>query len=258
MQNLGGKIFGYEVAQVRRVGAAYTGADYSAAADFKKEGEDKSSLGLGGTFTLAEIVKLRGGWRLKDEFGGITFGLGLELGIFAFDYAYLSYGDLGATHKAGVTLAFGARAPRPEKPKEAEAPKPEAPPEAQKPVVEKAVVNSAPELLWTGEGNYASAALSPGTGNTGTVFMYRVKYADPDGDAPAAGYPKVYITRGGGKYQAARSPWNIFPEAIKPARFTRIPAVGRRQYFLFLRPEIHAALPPPERPPCVRAYGSPG
>lgn len=187
IQNLGGKIFGYDVAKVQRAGVAYAGAKYSAAADLKKEGEDKSSLGLGGTFTLAEILKLRGGWRVKDEFGGLTFGLGLELWAFSFDYAYLSYGDLGATHKAGVSLAFGARAPKPEKPKAVEAPKP----------VEKAAANSAPELLWTGEENYASAGLSAGAGNTGSTFMYRVKYADPDGDAPATGYPGVHIARNG-------------------------------------------------------------
>jgi len=122
--NLGGKIYGYEVAQVRRAGAAYTGGGFSAAVDLKKEGEDKSSLGLGGTLALAKVLKLRGGWRFKNDFGGLTFGLGVEFWTFSFDYAYLSYGDLGATHKAGVSLAFGGRNPEPGKPKQAAAPVP--------------------------------------------------------------------------------------------------------------------------------------
>ncbi len=112
IQNLGGKIFEYKVAKIQRLGAAYTGTKYSAAVDLKKEGEDKGYLGFGGAYNLSRALKLRGGWQLKDEFGGITFGLGFELGGLSFDYAFLSYGDLGATHKAGVSLAFGASADR--------------------------------------------------------------------------------------------------------------------------------------------------
>ncbi|MBU2574723.1 MAG: hypothetical protein KKH28_11670 [Elusimicrobia bacterium] len=196
MQNFGGKIFGYNVVKVQRAGIAYTGAKYSAAADLKKEGEDKSSLGLGGSFALAEALKLRGGWRLKDEFGGITFGLGLKLGALNFD---LSYGDLGSTHKAGVSLVFGAR-----KASEQESEKviidsaPELLPAALPGYgVGTPLVNTAPELLWTGEENYVSVGLSTGVGNTGTIFVYRVKYADADNDAPAGGYPKVHISKGG-------------------------------------------------------------
>ncbi|MDD5209321.1 MAG: PorV/PorQ family protein [Elusimicrobiales bacterium] len=112
MQNLGGKIFEYKVAKIQRLGAAYNGVKYSAAVDLKKEGENKGYLGFGGAYNLSRALKLRGGWQLKDEFGGITFGLGFELGGFNFDYAFLSYGDLGATHKAGISLAFGSNADR--------------------------------------------------------------------------------------------------------------------------------------------------
>ncbi|MBI4802151.1 MAG: hypothetical protein HY796_06470 [Elusimicrobia bacterium] len=164
----------------------------SASAELKKEGEDKSSLGFGGSFAPAEALKLRGGWRLKDEFGGITFGLGLEFKGFSFDYAFLSYGDLGATHKAGMSWAFGAKV---EKPKEAEVPKPVEIPVVRP--VETPIINSAPELAWTGEENYVSVGLSAGMGNTATPFVYRVKYTDADNDATAGGYPKVHITKGG-------------------------------------------------------------
>ena len=57
--------------------------------------------------------------------------------------------------------------------------------------------NSAPSLTWTGEANYASDGLHPETGDTGTNFVYRVKYTDEDNDAPATGYPRVYIQKGG-------------------------------------------------------------
>ena len=185
MQNLGGKIFGYDVVKVRRAGLAYSGAKYSAAVDLKKEGEDKGFLGLGGAYSLSKALKLRGGWQLKDEFGGVTFGLGFEHGGFNLDYAFLSYGDLGATHKAAVSLAFGAK---PEQ-KRAENTKP----------VEQTSVNTAPVLDWTGEENYAAVGLSTGSGNTGTLFVYRVKYLDAEGDNPADGYPRVHINKNGGE-----------------------------------------------------------
>ncbi|MCX5785105.1 MAG: PorV/PorQ family protein [Elusimicrobia bacterium] len=194
MQNLGGKIFDYNVPKIQRVGVAYTGVKYSGAADLKKEGEGKSFLGFGGAYNLTELLKLRGGWQLKDEFSGITFGLGLDLGGLTFDYACVSYGDLGTTHKAGVTWAFGAR-----KVSEQESAKVSMQEEKRvsEQISEKAIINSAPELAWTGEENYVAVGLSTGAGNTTTPFVYRVKYADANNDAPAAGYPKVHITKGG-------------------------------------------------------------
>gem|GEM_PF-2228790 len=186
MQNLGGKIFDYDVAKLQRIGAAYTGVRYSAAADLIKEGEGKSSLSLGGAYNPAGSLKLRGGWQLKDEFGGVTFGLGFELRGFNFDYAFLSYGDLGSTHKAGVSLAFGAG-----KVSERESEK------VSEQESEKVIINSAPELAWTGEENYVDVGISTGAGNLATPFMYRVKYTDAENDAPAGGYPKVHITKGG-------------------------------------------------------------
>ncbi|MCM2266733.1 MAG: UPF0164 family protein [Elusimicrobiales bacterium] len=109
-QNYGGTIFGYKVAKVSRFGIAYGKKKYLLAADFKKEGEAGNCLNAGGEVLISDSVKLRSGWRFKEDFGGLTFGLGLGLGKTRFDYAFLSYGDLGTTHKAGVSFAFGAKA----------------------------------------------------------------------------------------------------------------------------------------------------
>ena len=181
MQNLGGKIFDYDVVKVQRLGAAYTGNRYILAADLKKEGEDGSSLSAGAEFPLMNVLKIRGGWRFKDAFGGMTFGLGVEFGGLVFDYAFVTYGYLGDTHKAGISYRFGATGKKTE---------------TAMPVV-KAVVNRAPELLWAGGENYAAAGISTGAGDTATLFVYRVKYMDADNKAPAGGYPKVHITKGG-------------------------------------------------------------
>ncbi|MDD5686204.1 MAG: Ig-like domain-containing protein, partial [Elusimicrobia bacterium] len=57
-------------------------------------------------------------------------------------------------------------------------------------------VNTAPTLSWTGETDYTSDGINPETGTTNTSYVYRVKYADADGDAPKTGYPRVHIKKG--------------------------------------------------------------
>ncbi|MDD5687530.1 MAG: Ig-like domain-containing protein, partial [Elusimicrobia bacterium] len=57
-------------------------------------------------------------------------------------------------------------------------------------------VNTAPTISWTGETNYTSDGINPETGTTNTSYVYRVKYADADGDAPKTGYPRVHIKKG--------------------------------------------------------------
>lgn len=110
LQNYGGKVYDYDLVKIQRLGAAYSKGKYLLAADIKKEGEAGSFLSLGGAFSAAEAVKVRCGWRLKEEFGGPAFGLGLELGGLGFDYAFLGYGEFGNIHKAGLSLAFGPKA----------------------------------------------------------------------------------------------------------------------------------------------------
>ncbi|MCX5791877.1 MAG: hypothetical protein NTY45_06600 [Elusimicrobia bacterium] len=194
-QNLGTTMTSYDVVQMQRIGAAYSTANYSTAVELMKDGTDKSYIGLGGSVALANTLRLRGGWRFKDEFGGFTFGLGFALGGLAFDYSCLRYGDLGVMQNAGVSLAFGVNAGKSETSEEIELPKP-IKKLIEKPVV-KTVINSAPELDWTGEENYTDVGLSTGVGNLTTPFVYRVKYTDADNDSPAKGYPKVHITKGG-------------------------------------------------------------
>ncbi|MBI4668220.1 MAG: hypothetical protein HY747_03385, partial [Elusimicrobia bacterium] len=54
-----------------------------------------------------------------------------------------------------------------------------------------------PALAWTDETNYTADGLDPESGGTSASFVYRVKYTDADNDAPASGYPKVHIKKGG-------------------------------------------------------------
>ncbi|MDI6734607.1 MAG: hypothetical protein QME42_00165 [bacterium] len=55
-------------------------------------------------------------------------------------------------------------------------------------------VSHAPKLEWAGSPNFQTDGLDPEEGIVGqTYFTFKVKYKDEDGDAPATGYPKIYI-----------------------------------------------------------------
>jgi len=112
LQNLGGKLYDYDIIKIQRYGAAYTQSNYTLSADIEKEGEAKNSINVGAEINLANVFKLRGGYRFKEDFGGMTFGIGFKLGNLSFDYSFLDYGDLGNTHKAGISYQFGKAKPK--------------------------------------------------------------------------------------------------------------------------------------------------
>jgi len=67
------------------------------------------------------------------------------------------------------------------------------------------IENQPPTLSWTGETNYISDGLHPESGDSSTIFVYKIKYADPDGDSP--NFVRVHIKKGG--VEIAGSPFNM-------------------------------------------------
>ena len=55
----------------------------------------------------------------------------------------------------------------------------------------------APVLTWTNEGGYEADGVEPGIAQSSNTFTFRIKYTNSTGDAPAAGYPRVLVKRGG-------------------------------------------------------------
>lgn len=75
--------------------------------------------------------------------------------------------------------------------------------------------NDFPTLAWTGEPGYAGAGCAPAAAPPGSTFDYRVLYTDGDGEAPAAGSPKVHILKGGSEISG--SPFTMSHVSGTPA-----------------------------------------
>jgi len=113
VQNLGGKI-GPDKLPLTFKGGASTGffdKKLTAAADLDwLANDERMYLDLGAEYHANKLLSFRAGYqvgRSRDELGGLTgfgAGLGLKFDSFAFDYAYVPFGDLGDTHR--MTLGF--------------------------------------------------------------------------------------------------------------------------------------------------------
>lgn len=77
------------------------------------------------------------------------------------------------------------------------------------------IINTPPTLDWTGETNYLSDGLNPETGDTSTIFTFRIKYTDQDNDAPSLGDPKLHLKKGG--FEIAGSPFEMTFEGGSPS-----------------------------------------
>ncbi|MDD5686858.1 MAG: kelch repeat-containing protein [Elusimicrobia bacterium] len=60
-----------------------------------------------------------------------------------------------------------------------------------------AIAKKGPTLSWTEDINYITDGLDPEIGASTNTYIYRVKYIHEDNDAPASGYPKLYIKKSG-------------------------------------------------------------
>jgi len=71
---------------------------------------------IGGEFTFSKVIQLRIGYEniKRDNFkiaetsslGGFSFGMGINISNYNFDYAFSSIGAIGAIHRIGITTAI--------------------------------------------------------------------------------------------------------------------------------------------------------
>ena len=86
-------------------------------ADYTHRPNQNFIVGLGAEFILGKVMPVRFGYTNRSGTGeGLTAGLGWIQGNYRFDYAVVPFGDLGLTHRAGLTIRWGADPPKTEPP----------------------------------------------------------------------------------------------------------------------------------------------
>lgn len=97
-----------------KLGVAYKLLDNSiaVAADLNRPWDNDVNIGLGIEYTPITQFHLRSGYRYSlggNDLGavsGLTAGLGLSIESYQIDYAFVSFGELGPTHRVSVLANF--------------------------------------------------------------------------------------------------------------------------------------------------------
>ena len=97
-----------------KVGAAYRLLDeaLTLTADVNRPSDNDPTVGVGAAFTAYELIHLRTGYKYKvggNDLGtasGITSGIGFSIEGFQLDYAFVSFGKLGAAHRFSLISNF--------------------------------------------------------------------------------------------------------------------------------------------------------
>ncbi|MFC1546165.1 PorV/PorQ family protein [bacterium] len=64
--------------------------------------------GVGLEYWIKDIIAVRSGYRSGMDVGeGLRLGMGIKTNLFQMDYAFAGFGELGSTHRIGVTMRFG-------------------------------------------------------------------------------------------------------------------------------------------------------
>jgi hypothetical protein len=106
--NLIGKLGDYDLPETFRYGAAFTYRKLNLLFDYVSQLKiQKDYYDIGGEMLFQNIFFVRLGYKITDDFGGLTYGFGIKAGNFDIDYALSSYSDLGSTQRAGITYCFG-------------------------------------------------------------------------------------------------------------------------------------------------------
>lgn len=112
-----------------RAGAAYvfTALDFDSAVslDVTKESNENILVAFGAETVISKMMALRLGFNNRNTVGtGITGGIGWFYKNYSLDFAVVTYGPLGLTHRASATVRWGGESQRPAR--RQEAPKEEA------------------------------------------------------------------------------------------------------------------------------------
>ena len=104
----------FQLPFVLRLGTAYRFFNDNAilTMDFIRPTDNDNAIGLGIGYTIANILQIRTGYKYQlggNDLGalsGLTGGFGLSILRFQIDYALVSFGDLGLTHRLSLIAHF--------------------------------------------------------------------------------------------------------------------------------------------------------
>jgi hypothetical protein len=92
----------------------WLGESLTIALDGEQPNDGKRTLGAGAELSTLRLLILRGGWSTRNDLGsGLRLGAGLRFKAIQLDYAFAGAGDLGQTHRIGITFRFGTAPPDP-------------------------------------------------------------------------------------------------------------------------------------------------
>jgi long-subunit fatty acid transport protein len=107
VQNIGSKLDYDPLPVIYRTGAAIELENFNITVDAVKPMDDDFYYCSGIEWKLKELLDLRFGYKAKQDLGsGMTFGIGLNIKKIGFDYAYVSYGDLGYMQRVSSSFRF--------------------------------------------------------------------------------------------------------------------------------------------------------
>jgi hypothetical protein len=79
------------------------------AVEMRKAVDNGVDLSVGGEYWVNSLLAFRLGYRFQHDLGpGLRAGIGLKIKIVQFDYGMSPMGAMGITHRAGITIRFGA------------------------------------------------------------------------------------------------------------------------------------------------------
>lgn len=104
----------FQLPFVLRLGTAYRFFNDNAilTTDFIRPTDNDNAIGFGIGYTIADILQIRTGYKYQiggNDLGvisGLTGGFGLSILRFHIDYALVSFGDLGLTHRLSLIANF--------------------------------------------------------------------------------------------------------------------------------------------------------
>jgi len=86
----------------------WLGEKLTAAVDGEQPNDGKETVGAGLELSTLQLLILRVGYTSKGDAGtGLRLGAGLRFKTVQVDYAFAGAGDLGQTHRIGLTFRFG-------------------------------------------------------------------------------------------------------------------------------------------------------